>query len=280
MDYSLTKMEKYYPHILMNAISDRFEEEASAVIGNLTWRQFQFLLLVDQYIFYTIDSTEGKINEVKAYPTLNVIANELNTSHQNVKKTVKTLENKGFIQIVADEDDRKKQRIKISESGRDFLIKHNEINKLIDRSLSNISEDDIRVVIEVLDKISKNLVTPEQNLLRVQTCDKKRIIEVDTFKKCKLIPRKKNRPRYQLYGSRGAVLQVSGINRFIVGFYESEADIDKEIDEIDKAIKRGATKYCLKHNCEVEFDTTGMPVIKAKDNADNSMRKNETSTDD
>lgn len=262
MDNQLNEIEKYYPFILLKAISECFDYKASRRIGDLTWHQFQFMILVNHYTRYMIDTSQGKMNEIKSYPTLKIIAEEMMMTHQNAKVLVNALKRKGFVDIIADPDDKKKQRIRINEFGQTFINEHAEINSLIESSLDGLEAEDIRRMVEVLTQISSNLASAGNGYIKVRTINHEEPRDFDTFRKCKIVPRIKNRPYYQLYGSKGAVLQVSGINRFILAFYETEEAIDREIDEIYKAIANGEREYQVKYNCEVEYDLTGLPVLK------------------
>ena len=91
-------------------------------------------------------------------PTIKDLADFLGTSHQNTKQVLEKLEKKGYVQLVQDTNDRRKQRILITDDGRRileiYLVKGNEyLNLLFD----GISEEDLEIAIQVTMRMFENL---------------------------------------------------------------------------------------------------------------------------
>jgi DNA-binding MarR family transcriptional regulator len=59
--------------------------------------------------------------------TLNNIARKLGTSKQNVKQLITNMENKGYVVTLPSEYDRRSSNVKITESGKQALLKNGEI---------------------------------------------------------------------------------------------------------------------------------------------------------
>ena len=82
----------------------------------------------------------------------------MGSSHQNVKQILIKLENKGFVEIIADEQDKRKQRIVLTEKTMIFCEEHEEgSQRIIKKIFEGIDIENIEIVIKTLLQMEKNL---------------------------------------------------------------------------------------------------------------------------
>ena len=96
---------------LLSAFDNRFQAMADRTMGEITWKQFFAIICV---------------NLCKESPTIMEIAEIMGSSHQNVKQILLKLEKKGFVKLVVDEKDKRKQRIVLTDYCREFCNKNDE----------------------------------------------------------------------------------------------------------------------------------------------------------
>ena len=98
------------------------------------------------------------INLCKKPPTLRELSEILGSSHQNVKQILLKLEKKRFIEFRTDENDKRKQRIILTDACKKFCDENNEMSiAIMERMFSDISDEDIRTTIQTIVKIEKNI---------------------------------------------------------------------------------------------------------------------------
>ena len=94
----------------------------------------------------------------KEAPTLKELSDILGSSHQNVKQILLKLEKKNFIRFQADETDKRKQRIMLTDYCREFCEKNDEMSKsIMEKMFDGITEEDIAATIKTIIRIEKNL---------------------------------------------------------------------------------------------------------------------------
>ena len=82
----------------------------------------------------------------------------MGSSHQNVKQLLLKLEKKGFVHFYPDANDRRKQRIQLTEYCMDFCTKNNEVSSNIMKCMfDGISEEQLNVTIQTIMQIENNL---------------------------------------------------------------------------------------------------------------------------
>ncbi|MBQ2405815.1 MAG: MarR family transcriptional regulator, partial [Lachnospiraceae bacterium] len=64
------------------------------------------------------------INLCRERPTINELAEIMGSSHQNVKQILNKLEAKGYVDIIIDEQDKRKQRIVVTDKTKQFCEEH------------------------------------------------------------------------------------------------------------------------------------------------------------
>ncbi|MGN0357801.1 MAG: MarR family winged helix-turn-helix transcriptional regulator [Blautia sp.] len=109
----------------------------------ISWKQFFALIC---------------INMCKEKPTVKELAEIMGSSHQNVKQILLKLEKKGFVSITADESDKRKLRIELTEYCKEFCAKNDEMAMNIMRKMfEGVSNEQLQVTIQTIIHIEDNL---------------------------------------------------------------------------------------------------------------------------
>ena len=133
----------YYLLGLLSAFENRFQAMADSVMKEISWKQFFAIICISM---------------CKEPPTLKELSDVLGSSHQNVKQILLKLEGKGFIEFRADAEDKRKQRIVLTEKCQKFCEQNNEASiQIMSKMFEGISEKDIQTTIKTITKIEKNL---------------------------------------------------------------------------------------------------------------------------
>lgn len=128
---------------LISAFENRYQANADAIMKEITWKQF-FVMIC--------------INLCKESPTLGELSEVVGSSHQNVKRILTVLEKKGFVQVVQDSVDGRKQRIDLTEKTKEFCKAHDEeAQRFIDGLFKDISEEDIETTIQTIIAMERNM---------------------------------------------------------------------------------------------------------------------------
>ena len=131
---------------LLSAFDNRYQAAADAFFKEITWKQFFAVIC---------------INLCKEPPTLNELSDVMGSSHQNVKQILLKLEKKGFVEFVADEKDRRKQRIHVTDACRDFLEKNDNNGQqsqyIIGRIFDGVDEASLNATIQTVMRMERNL---------------------------------------------------------------------------------------------------------------------------
>ena len=133
----------YYLLGLISAFENRFQAMADNTMQEISWKQFFAIIC---------------INMCKEAPTLKELSDILGSSHQNVKQILLKLEKKNFIRFQADETDKRKQRIMLTDYCKEFCEKNDEMSKsIMEKMFDGITEEDIATTIKTIIRIEKNL---------------------------------------------------------------------------------------------------------------------------
>lgn len=128
---------------LLSAFENRYQAKADSFFEEISWKQFFAIIC---------------INLCKESPTIKELAEIMGSSHQNVKQILIKLENKGFVEIIADEQDKRKQRIVLTEKTMIFCEEHEEgSQRIIKKIFEGIDVENIEIVIKTLLQMEKNL---------------------------------------------------------------------------------------------------------------------------
>ena len=128
---------------LLSAFENRFQAVADKTMQEISWKQF-----------FAIVCT----NMCKEAPTIKELAEIIGSSHQNVKQILLKLEKKGFVTIVTDEKDKRKQRVVLTEYCRQFCEKNDEASfRAVQQMFEGISAEQLQITIQTIIRIEDNL---------------------------------------------------------------------------------------------------------------------------
>ena len=119
-------------------LSQRFQYLTDDILrkDNLTAKQFHLSAIIDQSF------TEP--------PSVNEVANIMDTSHQNVKAIANQLQRKGFLQIEKDPDDRRRQLLKLTEKSRQYWDSQAKVGEAFMLSLFDVLSDEELVALNAI----------------------------------------------------------------------------------------------------------------------------------
>lgn len=131
---------------LLSAFDNRYQAAADKYFREITWKQFFAIIC---------------INMCKEPPTLNDLSEVMGSSHQNVKQILLKLESKGFIAMMTDEKDKRKQRFVVTDKCREFLEENDNKSKtsaqIIAQIFEGVDEKSLGITIETIMKMERNL---------------------------------------------------------------------------------------------------------------------------
>lgn len=128
---------------LLSAFENRFQAVADKAMEEISWKQF-----------FTIICT----NLCKESPTIKELAEIMGSSHQNVKQILLKLEKKGFVDIVVDDKDKRKQRVILTQYCKEFCEKNDETAQVsMQKMFAGIQEEQLKVTIQTIMQIEDNL---------------------------------------------------------------------------------------------------------------------------
>ena len=128
---------------LLSAFENRFQAVADSFFKEVTWKQFFAIIC---------------INLCRESPTINALSEIMGSSHQNVKQILLKLEKKGFVRMAADESDRRKQRIVVTEKCDEFCKSNDAESQIyLDRTFEGISPEQIITTIQTITIMERNL---------------------------------------------------------------------------------------------------------------------------
>ena len=128
---------------LLCAFDNRFQAMADRTMEEISWKQFFCIIC---------------INLCRENPSLKELAEIMGSSHQNVKQILLKLVKKGFVNIVHDEKDKRKQRIELTEYCMEFCKKNNDVSsKTMKKLFDGISEEQLQSTIHTIMQIENNL---------------------------------------------------------------------------------------------------------------------------
>ena len=128
---------------LLSAFDNRYQAAADNFMKEITWKQFFAIICVKL---------------CKEPPTLNDLADIMGSSHQNVKQILLKLERKGFVSMTPDQNDRRKQRIVLTEQCREFCEKNDAPSQaIIGRIFEDIDESKLMTTIETIMTMERNV---------------------------------------------------------------------------------------------------------------------------
>ncbi len=128
---------------LLSAFDNRYQAKADHFFEEISWKQFFAIIC---------------INMCREAPTIRELSEIMGSSHQNVKQILLKLEKKGFVDIVPDSMDKRKQRIGLTEKTRTFCEEHAEGSETVIRGIfEGISQEQLHVTIQTIMQMEQNL---------------------------------------------------------------------------------------------------------------------------
>lgn len=128
---------------LLSAFENRFQAVADSTMKEISWKQFFAIIC---------------INLCKGKPTVKELAEIMGSSHQNVKQILLKLEKKNFVRITVDGNDKRKQRIELTDYCREFCSQNDEITiNIMKKMFTGVSEEQLQVTIQTIIQIEDNL---------------------------------------------------------------------------------------------------------------------------
>ncbi len=131
---------------LLSAFDNRYQAAADAFFKEITWKQFFAIIC---------------INLCKEAPTINELSDVMGCSHQNVKQILLKLEKKGFVSMVPDEYDKRKQRIFVTEEAMEFLEENDNNGQqsqyIIGRIFEGVDDKSLKTTVQTIMKMERNL---------------------------------------------------------------------------------------------------------------------------
>ena len=128
---------------LLSAFENRFQAMADRTMEEISWKQFFAIIC---------------ISLCKENPSIKELAEILGSSHQNVKQILLKLEKKGFVNISEDPEDRRKQRIGLTDYCRDFCERNNEkTTQVMEKMFEGVSQEQMQTAISTIIQIENNM---------------------------------------------------------------------------------------------------------------------------
>lgn len=130
---------------LLSAFDNRFQAVADNMMGEISWKQFFTIIC---------------INLCKESPSIKELAGILGSSHQNVKQILLKLQKKGFVDILPDAEDKRKQRVVLTKKCMQFCQENEEAsNRAMEIIFRGIPEEQLRITIQTIRQMEDNLKT-------------------------------------------------------------------------------------------------------------------------
>lgn len=142
---------------LLNRFDNRYQSAADAFFQELSWKQMYFLNVITLF---------------KEPPTIQDMADFMGSSHQNATKLASKLLREEYIISLQDDTDRRKQRLYLTDKAQDFLVSNRtEAGKNVEEIFSAVSEQELEIVIDIMDRLTKRLneLHPNKNE-KLQKC--------------------------------------------------------------------------------------------------------------
>ena len=128
---------------LLSAFDNHYQARADGFFGEISWKQFFAIIC---------------INLCRESPTINELSEVMGSSHQNVKQILLKLEKKGFVEMIADEKDRRKQRIVTIKKCEDFCQRNDQGSKIqMNKIFEGISQEQLITTIQTISQMERNL---------------------------------------------------------------------------------------------------------------------------
>ena len=120
-------------------------------IAALQSEEFKDLTMKQHFLLVSIGTFDDN-------QTLSDVSDLIGCSYQNVKRMAEQLQDKGYLTIRKDEEDRRKLRLVPEEKLMDMTQDKQEVTQqFMDRMYRDISEDDLMTALSVILKMTENI---------------------------------------------------------------------------------------------------------------------------
>lgn len=135
--------ESFFLLGLLSAFDNRYQATADRFFEEISWKQFFAIICI------------GLCRE---NPTIKELAGIMGSSHQNVKQILLKLEKKGFVDVIADDEDKRKQRVIITEKTKNFCKEHEAgSSKAVGAIFRGITKEQLQTTIRTIMQMEENL---------------------------------------------------------------------------------------------------------------------------
>ncbi|MDO5521669.1 MAG: winged helix DNA-binding protein [bacterium] len=137
-------MEKsFYLIGLLNEFVNRFQSVGDRFFSDISWKQ-GFLLACIQ--LFNIPPTLGELSEA------------MGCSHQNVKQMLLKLQKMGYVKLLTDEEDKRKQRVHLTDKAKKFSDKNDQPSKAYMAELFQaVQKEQLEVTIKTMMQLDETL---------------------------------------------------------------------------------------------------------------------------
>lgn len=135
---------------LLSEFMNRFQAAGDTLFGEISWKQCFALVCIGFF---------------ENPPTLKELSDMLGTSHQNVKQMLLKLNKAGFVELISDDTDKRKQRILLTDKARQFSAEHNEVSEQYMKQLfATVDPKDLKVTVATILKLDDQLKKMQQEM--------------------------------------------------------------------------------------------------------------------
>lgn len=128
---------------LLSIFNNRYQAKADNFFEEISWRQYFAICCIEL---------------CKEPPSIKELAQMMGSSHQNVKQILNILEKKWYVQTICDQNDKRIQRIIVTEKMKAFLKAYDEgSQKTVAKIFEGLAPEDIATTISTILKMEKNL---------------------------------------------------------------------------------------------------------------------------
>lgn len=130
---------------LLFALQNRLQAVGDTFYDEITCKQFFLMACMNLF--------QGEA------PTVQDLAQVMGSSHQNVKQILNKLEQKGFVSVEPDEEDRRKLRISLTEYAAVMAEKYRlKEEEFMDGLFEGVSQEEAKQAFFILSKMEGNLM--------------------------------------------------------------------------------------------------------------------------
>lgn len=142
VDFSETG-ETFFLIGMLNQFMNRFQAAGDHFFEEISWKQCFVIICLGLF---------------KEPPTLKELANMMGCSHQNMKQMLLKLERIGFVEIMADKKDKRKQRIILTEKAAAFSESYaRPSEQFMGQLFEGIDAEELSMTINTFIKLDKRL---------------------------------------------------------------------------------------------------------------------------